>query len=87
MVAALVVTHCFTTMVIIRLFNVIGFLNNYIFINIHYSPIPRVLRGEIYRRKSKLDFEQNLRRFSWKISWVIRSSMPACARSARTNGV
>jgi len=38
--------------VINTLFNVIGSLGNYIFINIYYSPIPRVLRGKIYCRKS-----------------------------------
>ena len=38
--------------VINTLFDIIGSLGNYIFINIYYSPIPRVLRGEIHRRKS-----------------------------------
>ena len=38
--------------VIKTLFDVIGSLGNYIFINIYYSPIPRVLRGEIHRCKS-----------------------------------
>jgi len=38
--------------VINTLFDVIGSLGNYIFKNIYYSPIPRVLRGEIHRRKS-----------------------------------
>jgi len=38
--------------VINTLFDVIGSLGNYIFINIYYSPIPRVLKGEIHRRKS-----------------------------------
>ena len=38
--------------VIKTLFDVIGSLGNYISINIYYSPIPRVLRGKIHRRKS-----------------------------------
>ena len=38
--------------VINTLFNVIDSLGNYIFINIYYSPMPRVLRGEIHRCKS-----------------------------------
>ena len=38
--------------VINTLFNVIDSLGNYIFINIYYNPISRILRGEIYRRRT-----------------------------------
>ena len=37
--------------VINTLFNIMGSLNNYIFINIYYNSISRILRGEIYYRK------------------------------------
>ena len=37
--------------VIKTLFDVIGSLGNYIFINIYYNPMSRILRGEIHRRK------------------------------------
>ena len=58
---ALVVTLCFrlhilyistsyilTTIVILYIFNIIDSLGNYIFINIYYNPISRILRGKIY---------------------------------------
>ena len=38
--------------VINTLFNVIDSLGNYIFINIYYNHIPRILRGKIHRRKT-----------------------------------
>jgi len=41
-----------TIIVIIYMFNVIDSLGNYIFINIYYNPISRILRGEIHRRKT-----------------------------------
>ena len=34
--------------VINTLFNIMGSLNNYIFINIYYNSISRILRGEIH---------------------------------------
>ena len=63
--AALVRNECFknrilcisisyipTIIVIIYMFNVIDSLGNYIFISIYYNPISRILRGEIYYRKT-----------------------------------
>jgi len=41
-----------TTRVIIYIFDVMDSLGNYIFINIYYNPISRILRGEIHRRKT-----------------------------------
>jgi hypothetical protein len=41
-----------TTTVIIYIFDVMDSLGNYIFINIYYNPISRILRGEIHRRKT-----------------------------------
>jgi len=45
-------SYILTIIVIIYMFNVIDSLGNYIFINIYYNPILRILRGEIYRRKT-----------------------------------
>ena len=41
-----------TIIFIIYMLDVIDSLGNYIFINIYYRPISRVLRGEIHRRKT-----------------------------------
>ena len=38
--------------VINTLFNVMDSLGNYIFINIYYNPISRILKGEIHCRKT-----------------------------------
>ena len=45
-------SYVLTPTVIIYIFNVIDSLGNYIFINICYSLISRILRGEIYRRRT-----------------------------------
>jgi len=34
------------------IFNVINSLGNYVYINIYYNPISRILRGEIHRRRA-----------------------------------
>ena len=66
---ALVVTECFknqllpfplshasTIIVIIYTLDITDFLGNCIFINIYYSPILRILRGEVQRRKRWVGF-------------------------------
>jgi len=45
-------SHIPTIIFIIYMLDVIDSLGNYIFINIYYRPISRVLRGEIHRRKT-----------------------------------
>jgi hypothetical protein len=46
------ISHVPTIIFIIYILDVIDSLGNYIFINIYYRPIYRVLRGEIHRRKT-----------------------------------
>ena len=45
-------SHIPTTIVIIYIFDVMDSLGNYIFINIYYNSISRILRGEIHCRKT-----------------------------------
>jgi hypothetical protein len=40
-----------TTRVIIYFIDALDYLGNYIFINIYYYPISRILRGEIHHRR------------------------------------
>ena len=44
-------SHVLATIFIIYMLDVMDSLGNYIFTNIYYSPIFRVLRGELHRRK------------------------------------
>ena len=48
---SLFASYVLTTIVRIYLLNIIDSLSNYISINTYFSPISRVLRGEIYRYK------------------------------------
>ena len=44
-------SHILTTRVTIYFVDALDPLGNYIFINIYYNPISRILRGEIHCRK------------------------------------